>query len=57
MACKLTPALNPLIWEHVNPYGRFRTRHEYPIAASMIQMAPVTLLFGLGQATREDDVE
>jgi hypothetical protein len=22
-ACKLTPALNPLIWEHINPYGRF----------------------------------
>jgi hypothetical protein len=22
-ACKLTPALNPLIWEHVNRYGRF----------------------------------
>jgi hypothetical protein len=26
-------ALTPLIWEHVNPYGRFETRHQYPIAA------------------------
>ena len=26
-------ALTQLIWEHVNPYGRFETRHRYPIAA------------------------
>ena len=43
-ADKLTPrdlrALTPLIWDHVNPYGRFELEYECSAAARMIQMAP-----------------
>ena len=41
---KFTPrdysALTPLIWEHVNPYGRIRPRYEHVIGVGVIQMAP-----------------
>ena len=33
-------ALTPLIWEHVNPYGRFELDMNDPVAAALIQMAP-----------------
>jgi hypothetical protein len=40
---RLTPrdyaALTPLIWEHVNPYGRFDLEHERSAGAAVIEMA------------------
>jgi len=42
-----TPPLTPLIWDHVNPYGRFELDMNTRFAAQIIQMALVTPLLGL----------
>jgi hypothetical protein len=34
-----TPPLTPLIWDHVNPYGRFELDMNTRFAAQIIQMA------------------